>query len=757
MFSYAFPHLSKVCYFQTEQDNYITTMKNSIATNKLDSLNSIPEIYRGFNRTHVFFKIVILVLFVFATTQTLFAQTLPLPPRATDALSGSELKTQIENLSIENREEELFNQILAGNVPDFLRDLVPISFSKTIENSVYAVTYYVLPDYLALGSDNDYFLMPMTPILAQKLSNSLDYTLPTKQMVDQIWSNASVKLSPSPITASPQMTTIPVMWDHNVTVKAQRAEKLNEYPLGALIAGHKKDLIISNRIYGNSSKRVVIYGWHYQNGTPIQPVYAGHAETYADYSHGIRLVRDSVLINNQVYRISEVLQDPAIASLFSYEGAIRKPFYPAEGTSELESPKNIGVISKDSTTAQIIIKENPNASSYKISVSLNGNTFSESDSFTSSNYELSGLSPSKITYLKLQSVSETDESSYSEILAVVTSQSQNKILIVNGFDRATSGNTYDFIKEHGQALYSNGYEFDSASNDAVSSSFVSLDDYEVVHWILGTESTADETFSSVEQEIVKSYLQNGGSLMVSGAEIAWDLDNKGNSSDKAFLNDYLKASYRMDSPDNKASTYYSTQPATGSIFEGVSSISFDNGIKGSYDVQYPDVLTATNGGENALTYSGVSSQQVAGVQFKGVFPNGNIPGKMVYLGFPFETIYPESARIEVMNRIMDFMESEITSASENEDLLIKEFDLKQNYPNPFNPTTQIDYTLSSPSYVSLSVYNSVGQNVAMLENSFKSMGSHSTTWDAHTFSSGMYFYRITTPEGSITRKMMLIK
>tara|TARA_R110002096_G_scaffold432976_2_gene650745 strand:+ start:1372 stop:3570 length:2199 start_codon:yes stop_codon:yes gene_type:complete len=701
--------------------------------------------------------ILALLFLLFGKSEIIIAQKLPLPPRATDALSGSELKTQIENLSVEDREEEIFNQILDGNVPNFLRDLIPISYSKTIGDSVYNVTYYVLPDYLALGSDSNYFLMPMTPILAQKISGSLDYTLPTKQMVDQIWSNASVKLSPSPITASPQMTTIPIMWDHNVTVKAQRAEKITEDPLGALVAGHKKDVIISNRIYGNSSKRVVIYGWHYQNGNPIQPVYAGHAETYADYSHGIRLVRDSVLINNKTHRISKILINSELSSLFSDEGIIQRPYYPLDENPELEQPKNIGVISKDSTTAQIIIKEDTDVSSYKIFVSIDGNSFSESENFTTNTFELSGLPPSQINYVKLQSISETKESIYSEVLAVVPSQTQNKILIVNGFDRVTSGNTFDFIKEHGQALFSSGYGFDSASNEAVSSNLVSLDDYEVVHWILGTESTADETFSSVEQEIVKSYLQNGGSLMVSGAEIAWDLDNKGSSSDKAFLNDYLKASYRMDSPDNKASTYYSTQPAIGSIFEGISSISYDNGTKGSYDVQYPDVLTATNGGESTLTYSGVTTQQVAGVQFKGVFPNGNTPGKMVYLGFPFETIYPESARIEVMKRIMDFMESEATSTSENEDLLVKEFDLKQNYPNPFNPTTQIDYALSSPSHVSLSVYNSVGQNVAMLENSFKSMGSHSTTWDAHTFSSGMYFYRLTTTEGSITRKMMLVK
>ncbi|MEP0005153.1 MAG: hypothetical protein ABJ387_01920 [Balneola sp.] len=319
-----------------------------------------------------FQKLVFLSLLLLGTSDNLLAQTLPLPARSAQAISGSEFKNQIENLSLENREAEIYNQIIAGNVPDFLRELVPISISKTINDSVYNVTYFVTPDYMAVGSDSNYFLMPMTPILAQKLADSLSFTLPTKQMVDQIWGESTAKLSPSPIAASSEMTTIPVMWDHNITVKAQRAEQLSEEPLGALVAGHKKDVIISNRIYGNSSNRVVIYGWHYLSGTPIQPVYAGHGENYADYSHGIRLVRDSVLINNQSRLITEVLTDVEIASLFSDEGSIRKPYYPLAGDTELPPPKNISVISSDSTTAQVIIKENPEVNSYRVFLSSNG-------------------------------------------------------------------------------------------------------------------------------------------------------------------------------------------------------------------------------------------------------------------------------------------------------------------------------------------------------------------------------------------------
>lgn len=258
------------------------------------------------------------------------AQKLPLPTRANDAISGSTFKNQIETLNLEDREKQIYQEILNGNVPTFLRVLVPISFSKTIQDSTYVVTYFVLPDYLAVGSDADYFLMPMTPILAQKIAKTIGFTLPTKRMVDQIWSNASLKLAPSPIPPTPQMTTIPVMWEHNTVLKVQRKKNIKQAPLGDLVAGHKKDVIISNKIYENSSKPVVIYGWHYQNGTPIQPVYAGHSNTYADYSHGIRLVQDSVLINNKIDLITTLLQDVDKSSLFSDEGVIGKPFYPVD-------------------------------------------------------------------------------------------------------------------------------------------------------------------------------------------------------------------------------------------------------------------------------------------------------------------------------------------------------------------------------------------------------------------------------------------
>lgn len=278
-----------------------------------------------------FNRLVFLALIVLIVPSRLYAQELPLPKRDADALSGQEVYVLVENMVIEMRETELLEQINSGNIPNFLRELVPVSIERIIGDSLYQLTYFVLPDYFAIGSDLDYFLIPTTPDLAQTICNLLNFVLPTRLMADQIWQRAEVKLRPLPIAPTPQMTTIPVMWQHNLMVKAQRDSVLSDFPLGRLTVGHKKDVIISNRIYGNKSlKRVVIYGWHHRNGTPIQPVFAGHKADYADYSHGIRLIQNKVYLNGRETTIQSILKDSTLAPLISDEGVITKPFYPLD-------------------------------------------------------------------------------------------------------------------------------------------------------------------------------------------------------------------------------------------------------------------------------------------------------------------------------------------------------------------------------------------------------------------------------------------
>jgi len=243
---------------------------------------------------------------------------LHLPSRSSDALSGSKFVELISKLSLQEREEIIYSEITQGNIPNFLRKLVPITIKEEVNGKIYTITYYVTSDYMALGSDEDYFLNPMTPILAQQIADFLYCCLPTRKMVNEIWKASEVKLQPYPISPSPDMITIPVFAKHNEAVWGQRSVFLDEYPLGALVSGDKKDVVLSNLIFGHQD-RVVIYGWHYLNGKAIQPLYSGHFNFYADYSHGVRLVLLNCIINGLKCKITDILSDPELYVLFSDE------------------------------------------------------------------------------------------------------------------------------------------------------------------------------------------------------------------------------------------------------------------------------------------------------------------------------------------------------------------------------------------------------------------------------------------------------
>jgi len=88
---------------------------------------------------------------------------------------------------------------------------------------------------------------------------------------------------------------------------------------------------------------------------------------------------------------------------------------------------------------------------------------------------------------------------------------------------------------------------------------------------------------------------------------------------------------------------------------------------------------------------------------------------------------------------------------------VASYELSQNYPNPFNPVTVVRFALPVAGDVSIVVYNSLGQEVATLVNGYQEAGRHTVTFDASKLTSGVYFYRLTTEQGSISKKMTLLK
>jgi len=245
------------------------------------------------------------------------------PDRAPRSLTGSQVVKKSLALGGVERDRFVAGQVLAGNVPNFLRTLSPVSFKgKTASGKMITVTICVTPDYLAVGSDKNFVRVPMGLPAAAEVANDLGYVLPTTKMVDAIYRQAGFKLAPSPMTPGKQMTSTSYLWKHNQTVEDQ----LHAAHQGqdVLIAGQKKDLVLSNVLRATPG-RVAIYGWHRLSGLPIQPLSTVHGESYADYSHGIRLVRRTAFINGKPTSLAKLLEDPQTASLISKEGPIRHP------------------------------------------------------------------------------------------------------------------------------------------------------------------------------------------------------------------------------------------------------------------------------------------------------------------------------------------------------------------------------------------------------------------------------------------------
>lgn len=237
-----------------------------------------------------------------------------IPPRPDDAAGGQAFAEQVADLPAQAREQAIVQEILRGNIPEFLRGFVPVS-AKGKPGGTSVCVVEVMPDYLAIGSDADFVRMPMTPRSATQIASAFGCMLPTRKLVNDIYAQAEVKLKPQPMTeARESMETFVA---HNALIEGLRSRR----PLGQLVAGIKKDVVLTNRLKEKPA-RVAIYGWHEPDAKPIQPLTIVHGEGYVDYSHGVRLVRDRVIVDGEEMSLDALLRDPKLCELVSDEGVI---------------------------------------------------------------------------------------------------------------------------------------------------------------------------------------------------------------------------------------------------------------------------------------------------------------------------------------------------------------------------------------------------------------------------------------------------
>jgi hypothetical protein len=240
-----------------------------------------------------------------------------IPKRPADAVGGKAFFAKLEGMKPAEREAAVADELCRGNMPDFLRTFHPVKLTaKDAKGKEHTAVLEVMADYLAVGSDTDFVRVPMGPTTAAFIADQFGCSLPTRKVVDEVYKAATVKLDPQPLTEDRE--TVGTFLKHHEAIEGQREGK----KLGELLAGVKKDVVVSNRL-GEKPNRVAIYGWHKGDGTPIQPLTIVHVNTYVDYSHGVRLVKRAVTVDGRERDLRHVLVSPDLSPLVSDEGPIR--------------------------------------------------------------------------------------------------------------------------------------------------------------------------------------------------------------------------------------------------------------------------------------------------------------------------------------------------------------------------------------------------------------------------------------------------
>ena len=177
---------------------------------------------------------------------------------------------------------------------------IPVAVSSGANQGV----LYVSPDYYMRNGVR----IPMSASDAQRTADAEGFVLPTRKMVDAIEQAATLLPFHAHSVRNDQ-----TVFEQNAEIERDIAGR------SGLFAGHKKDIVIG-AIVGRNPGKVIIYGGRFADGTRVQPLSAAHAESYFDYSHGVRKIKPTMLVNGREMLVRAVLAAPVLSALISDEG-----------------------------------------------------------------------------------------------------------------------------------------------------------------------------------------------------------------------------------------------------------------------------------------------------------------------------------------------------------------------------------------------------------------------------------------------------
>lgn len=238
-------------------------------------------------------------------------------PERSVQFTGQDLAAMMVRLEGQAREDFILEQVRNGCVPDFMR--IPSQIILSGAGGVVG-NLEVCPDYLCLGTDDDYIYAQCSIVTAQKIADEIGAMLPTKKIVDEIWKQAAGKIDIVTQTPDKKMVTSPVFLKQSRDVIAARA-KLG-LPLGSLQDGGFKNYILVAGLAARPGQ-TCIYGFHRKaSNRPVQdPNLSAHDRDYVDYSQCPRFIGLEMFVGDDLLLLADVLAHPLLHVLVTVEGA----------------------------------------------------------------------------------------------------------------------------------------------------------------------------------------------------------------------------------------------------------------------------------------------------------------------------------------------------------------------------------------------------------------------------------------------------
>jgi len=278
-----------------------------------------------------------------------------------------------------------------------------------------------------------------------------------------------------------------------------------------------------------------------------------------------------------------------------------------------------------------------------------------------------------------------------------------------------------------------------------------LQPYKSVIWYTGDQR--DSTLTATDQAALVAYLENGGTVLVAGQNIGYDLIAAGNDDDSLFFTNYLHARYVGDNT-NKTIIY--AKPGE----------SLTNGqffyLGGAGNQTSPSVIEALDAAQ--IIFNWMPGNLGAGLKYE----HPGTKSRLVYLAFGLEGVDEPLPGMtgKFLTAVLEwFLDKNITGemAGRVTNPLPEQFAISQNFPNPFNPATRIQYQLPTAVPVRLSIFNLLGQEIRVLVHQQQvPAGYYSVEWDGCDqngvpVAAGIYLYRITAGKFQKTNRMVLLK